>query len=354
MIALADRYIARTILLSTSLVTAVLLVLFAFVVVVDALPDVGRGNFGMYELIRYVVLSQPRKIYELAPVICLIGTIMGLSTLALGSELIALRAAGYSIARIIWASIKIAMIFVLAVVLWGELVVPVSENLAQTGRAMALNQGLQKKGSGLWLRDGSTIVNVSEILPDLTLLRVNMYDLDENLRLRGQTFAQRARYEQAGWRLEEARESRIDTQRIEIGSASSRLWQTRLTPEVVSAFAVKPEALSMVQLSRYIGHLERNHQDHGRYSLTLWQKLLMPAAILIMVVLASPFVFRPIRSGGLAQRIFIGIMLGLAFVIVGRSFGFFALIYGLPPVAGAVLPVATFLAIAVLMVRRIR
>ena len=354
MIALADRYIARTIFFSTLLVLAVLVTLFVFMVVVDALPDVGRGNFGIYELIKYVILSQPRKIYELSPVICLIGTIMGLSTLALGSELIALRAAGISIARIIWASIKIAMVFVLAVVLLGELVVPVSENLAQTGRAMALNQGLQKKGSGLWLRDGSTFVNVAEILPDLTLLGVNIYGLGPNLRLSSQTFAQRARYEKENWRLEEVRESHIGTQRIEISSVSTRSWQTRLTPEVVSAFAVKPEGLSILQLRRYIGHLERNHHDHGRYSLTLWQKLLMPVAILVMVVLAGPFVFRPTRSGGLAQRIFIGIMLGLAFVIVGRSFGFFALIYGIPPAVGAVLPVATFLAIAVELLRRIR
>ena len=50
----------------------------------------------------------------------LIGTIMGLSTLALNSELIAMRAAGVSVARIVVATMKIGLGFVLVAFLAGE------------------------------------------------------------------------------------------------------------------------------------------------------------------------------------------------------------------------------------------
>ena len=352
MISLVDRYIGRTIFVSTMLVLSVMVALLVFQVVVDALPDVGRGSFGVYALIKYVILSQPRKIYELFPVVCLIGTIMGLSTLALSSELVALRAAGVSVARIVGSALKAALIFIVATVLLGEWVVPVSENLAQVGRAMALNEGLQRKDSGLWLRDGSAFVNIAEVLPDLTLLGVNIYQFDGDARLRTQTFARQARHDGENWRLDDVSESRIGSERVEVNKAGSRGWETRLTKEVVSAFAVKPEGLSVMQLARYIRHLAQNRQDHGSYSLTLWQKLFMPFAMAIMVLLAAPFVFRQIRSGGLAQRVFIGIMLGLVFVVANRGFGFFALLYGLPPLIGALLPLVVFLAIALVLLRR--
>lgn len=352
MISLVDRYIGRTIFVSTLLVLSVMAALLVFVVVADELPEVGRGGFDTYAMFKYVILSQPRKIYELFPVVCLIGTIMGLSTLALSSELVALRAAGVSVTRIVGSALKVALIFIVATVLLGEWVVPVAENLAQVGRATALNEGLQKKGSGLWLRDGNAFINVAEVFPDLTLRGVNIYQFDEAARLRAQTFARQARHDGENWQLENVNQSRIGSDRVEVTAQDSRRWETRLTPEVVSAFAVKPESLSVLQLGRYIRHLAQNRQDHRRYSLSLWQKLFMPLAMAIMVLLAAPFVFRQIRSGGVAQRVFIGILLGLVFVMVNRGFGFFALLYDLPPPVGALLPLALFLAIALVLLRR--
>jgi lipopolysaccharide export system permease protein len=129
-------------------------------------------------------------------------------------------------------------------------------------------------------------------------------------------------------------------------------WMARLTPEVVAVYTVKPEALSIAQLSAYIRHLEANGQETVRYRLTLWQKVLMPIATAIMVLLATPFVFRQARSGGLAQRVFVGILAGLAFVVVHRSAGSLGVIYGLPPFLGAALPLAVFLILAMALLRR--
>jgi lipopolysaccharide export system permease protein len=101
LISLLDRYIAQSILYSTLLVFAILLGLFTFVLFIDELGDVGKGQFDLYALIKYVVLSLPRRIYELFPAIALLGVILGLTSLALGSELTVLRAAGVSLLRII-------------------------------------------------------------------------------------------------------------------------------------------------------------------------------------------------------------------------------------------------------------
>ena len=69
--------------------------------------------------------------------------------------------------------------------------------------------------------------------------------------------------------------------------------------------------------------------------------------VAMMILLAAPFVFQHFRSGGMSKRLFIGVLLGLVFVILNRTFGFFGLLYGLPPVLGAGMPLLLFLLLAV-------
>jgi lipopolysaccharide export system permease protein len=349
---LLDRYLGRRILVSTALVFAVLLAMFMFFTLLEALPDYGVGRFGLYELLRFVALSQPRKIYELFPVATLIGTITGLSMLAASSELVAIRAAGVSATRIVLAALKTGALLIVAALVLGEVIMPVTDNEAQLGRAQALATGLQKKGSGLWLRDESSFVNVGEVLPDLTLLRVTIYRFSDQLRLDEQIFADRATFRSDHWQLDGVRDARVRNSELLVSNEATRTWQSHLTPEMVNMFSVQPEMLSMLQLNRYIDHLKQNGLDTAQYALLMWQKLLLPFTMAVMILLAVPFVFGHVRSGGMSRRIFQGIMLGLGFEMVNYSFGYFGLIYGLPPFAGALLPLALFFALALYLLRQ--
>lgn len=347
-----DRYIARTIVVSTLLVLGVVLALMIFVFVIDAIPDYGRGQFFAYELAKFVLLSQPRRIYEVLPVIALIGTTVGLSTLALSSELTAMRAAGVSAGRIILAALKVGVVFAAIGVLLSELVVPLTEDQAHSGRAQALQESLRRHQSGIWLRDGAAFINIGEVLPDKSMLRVTIYSFDTNGRLQEQLFAARVRFEGDAWRLEAVRRASFGPEQATIVAESTASWRSQLAPKVIEVFARQPEQLSMVQLWRYIEHLRQNGLDTSRFRLSLWQKLLAPAATLVMVLLATPFVFRPVRSGGLSQRVFVGIMIGVVFMVLVRVFGLLGLVYGLPPSLAAALPVVAFLALALALLRR--
>src|SRR3989344_9316349 len=156
-LSILDRHIGRGIFISTVLVFGVLLALSIFIVFVRAMADFGKFNFGLPELAHYVIMSQPRQLYELFPIIVLIGAIMGLSAMALNSELIAMRAAGVSVARIVGSAMKAGLVFVIASLLLGEYIVPFAESVAQRERAQALHESLQQRSSGLWLRDGEAL-----------------------------------------------------------------------------------------------------------------------------------------------------------------------------------------------------
>ena len=354
MFTILDRHIGRSMLIGTALVFCVFTALFVFISLVDSLGDYGKGRFELYEMTRYIVLTQPRKLYEIFPVAVLIGTLLGLTTLALNSELVAIRAAGVSKARVIGSTMKTGLLLMIVAVLAGEFVVPVSETEAETGRAQALEIGFQQGKTGLWLRDGTSFVNIGEVLPDLSLLHVSLFDVSPNYELRENTYAARATYVDEHWRLEHVERSRIAPDSVESRVVDAAIWNAAITPEDVAVFATSPQALSIMQLHVYIRHLRANNQDVAQYMLAFWQKSLMPFATAIMVLLATPFVFGSARGGGMAQRIFIGVALGLLFIVVDRSFGYLGLLYGVPPIVAAAVPLVIFLAIAVAFMRRTR
>jgi len=355
MISILDFYIARIIIQQTLLAFAVLLGLFIFVTFIDQLRDLGVNEFGIADALRYVLLIIPRTIYELFPMAALLGSMLGLSILANDSELTVMRASGMSVFQIAAAALKIGLVFALIAVLLGEFVTPTTETMAQRGRAEALQRHIkQQTDFGLWMKDSKTYVNIGEVLPDLTLLRLRIIEFDDDDRLRAFAYAERGEFNNPEWRLVDVRQTLVDDE----GNANPQfvdaaVWRTNVTPEILSVFLIKPDQLSIWQLSQYVTHLSSNSQDTERYKLAFWSKLFLPLSTAVMVILAIPFVFQQLRSGGLGRNLFIGIMLGVGFYVVERGFGNIVQVYDIPPFLGALMPVTAFAVLAVFMLRRI-
>ena len=99
---LLDRYVGQTVLISVSMVLFLLISLdasFAFLAELDDL----KGSYQAQEALIFILLTLPRRIYDFMPVATLIGCLIGLGSLANTSELTVIRAAGVSIARIVFA-----------------------------------------------------------------------------------------------------------------------------------------------------------------------------------------------------------------------------------------------------------
>ena len=130
-------------------------------------------------------------------------------------------------------------------------------------------------------------------------------------------------------------------------------WRTTVTPHILSVFQLRPGQLSLAQLRKYIRHLAANRQQTAPYQLAFWNKLLLPVAVAVMVALAAPFVFVNLRTAALGRSVFAGVLLGLAFFAVSRGLGYVVLAYGLPPFAGAALPLVLFALPALALHRRV-
>ena len=155
-----DRYIGVHVFLAILTVLGIIVglaLLFAFI---DELSDV-EGSYGLGDALQYVLLTSPRRLYEMLPMAALIGCLIGLGTLASSSELTIMRAAGVSLGRIVVAVMKPMLVLLIAGILIGEYVAPATEDIAQARRSLAQGAGeAQSSKRGLWHRQENEFVHV--------------------------------------------------------------------------------------------------------------------------------------------------------------------------------------------------
>ena len=74
----------------------------------------------------------------------------------------------------------------------------------------------------------------------------------------------------------------------------------------------------------------------------MWRKLLSPLSVVAMILLASSFIFGPLRSVSMGARMLMGIMTGFAVYVSDRVFGPVSLVYAVPPILAAIAPSLLF------------
>ncbi len=96
-------------------------------------------------------------------------------------------------------------------------------------------------------------------------------------------------------------------------------------------------ALSISGLQNYVNYLISSGQYAGRYQLNMWSKLFQPLSVAVMMLMALSFIFGPLRSVPLGVRVVTGIRFGFVFYVLDQIFGPLTLVYGIPPIIGALL-----------------
>ena len=107
-----------------------------------------------------------------------------------------------------------------------------------------------------------------------------------------------------------------------------------------------PDRMSAYDLAAFTRHLAENKQDSERYEIAFWKKMIYPFATLVMMMLALPFAYLHVRSGGVSLKIFSGIMIGMVFYLINSLFSHLGLLNTWPPVMTAMVPSILFMSLA--------
>ena len=338
------RYLLREISVNVLLMALALLAMFLFFDLIDELETLGRGSYGLGKVILFVLLSAPGHIYEVMPVAVLVGCMYTLGQLARYSELVVLRVSGISLINLGITLLKIGLIFTILTFLIGEFITPLSEKTAQRMRLKATDSVIvQDFTSGLWVKDGNNFVNVEEVLPDTTLLNIHIYEFDPYFKLLTNTLAKSGQFEEEQWNLKDVTQTYFEKDANRVQHLDKATWRSLIRPELLNVLLVLPEKMSAWNLYSYINHLEINKQKTTRYRMALWAKLIYPLACMVMVILALPFGFIQQRATGASTKIFIGIMLGVLYQILNRTFIHLGVLNDWAPLFSATMPTILFL-----------
>lgn len=349
------RYLLREILAASLLVFGTLAALFAFFDIFNELGDLGKGGYGLRHILVYVLLSVPGHVYELFPIAALIGTLFALATLAAHSELTVMRASGLSALQLVWALTQVGLLFALLTFVFGEFLAPVSDRAAQQLRLKAQSQVVARDfRSGIWIKDENTFVNIRDVLPDASLARIRIFEFDRDARLRTLGSAATGRFDagQGQWVLDKVSLTRLERDGAHAERLDRALWRSAITPKLLSVLMVAPQQMSALDLYAYIEHLQENKLNSAAYESALALKIIYPLASVVMIWLAVPFVQGTRREGGVGVKIFIGIVVGLAFHLLNRLFSHLGLLNEWPPMLAAAMPTVLFLCAAVALIWR--
>lgn len=344
-----ERHLAREIYSAVSLVAIAFLGLFAFFDLIYELGDVGRGGYQFQHALAYVALTLPGRAYDIVPISVLIGSLYALTLLARHSEITVLRASGLSTAGLLFTLMKIGVAFVVLTALFGEVIAPPAERLAQQVRLQAKGSMVAREfRSGLWVKDEQAFVNVRDVMPDASLRGVRIYQFDKAFSLMSITEAGSGVYApgEQHWRLSEVVRTVFDGTGARVERAKDMEWTSGLSPDLVSVLMVMPERMPLRTLYQYVNYLGDNRQKTQRYEIALWKKMVYPLATLVMMILALPFAYMQDRFGAVSVRVFAGIMLGIAFQLLNGLFSSLGIINSWPPFTSAITPSIMFLCAA--------
>ncbi|MCP1726194.1 lipopolysaccharide export system permease protein [Natronospira proteinivora] len=349
-----DRYLALAVIAGSLMVLAVLMALTLFVGVVGQFGNLGTGDYGLSEAVSYVLLGLPGQAVDLMPVAVLIGTLLGLGTLASQNELTVMRAAGMPIARVARGALYGGVLLALGCAVLAEWVAPPAERHADHMRATALYENVNILGrSGAWLRDGEQFINARQAREASHLEGLYLYEFDDDNRLIRAAHARQARFEDGQWQLESVSETRLGLEEVRADQQDQEDWETGIGPALLTLVSVSPDMLSARGLWQYIQYLESSNLDADQYRVAFWFKLVIPAALPVMVLLAMPFLFGSLRSSGAGQRLMVGLVIGIAFYLVNITLANVGAIVPLAPFFVAWLPTLTLLLVSVLVLRRL-
>ena len=376
-----QRYFAVSILQAVAFVLVAFLALQAFMDLTGELPSVGKNGYAIQYAFLYVLVGLPGHVYEVMPLAALIGTIYTMAQFAATSEFTIMRASSMSTGMVAKMLAKIGLVLVIITFIFGELIAPRTAPLAEKIRLSARGTAISSEfRSGLWTKDivksegmtgavtGSRFFNVHSVAPDGTLNDVKLYEFDTSLRLRSITLAKSGTFQgNSLWRLKDVTENVFsnpqllkpgaeanlannfaqDTSMIETRHLDSKDLVSEITPKILSVAGSDPERMSANELAVYTRHLQENKQETERFKIAFWKKLFDPLAIFVMMALALPFGYLHTRSGGVSLKIFVGIMIGVSFLLVNTLFSHLGLLSTWPAFMTAIAPSLLFLALAI-------
>ena len=346
-----SRYIFTQFLRMTLICQAGAITLFLIAEFIERIDDFVEKKATLTDGALYFLYKTPYLVFLSVPLTVLLASAFTLILLSRSNEVVAMRANGLSLYRII-APILIASLGISFLTFLGnEYVVPIANRRGDyiwrvNIKKVGLRTHIQR--NKIWHRsEDNTIWRITHYDPYAEKMRgVTLYRMDEANRLTQRIDAGAAVWRPAGkrWAFHQGVIHHLaDGGKIRQETFSEKIFALQETPEDFKKTGGDPAVMNYQELGRYIQSLRKSGADPTRYLVDMWAKLSTPFISFMLALVSAPFSIRSSRSGGVALGVAVSIGIGAVYLVLfyaGLSLGHAG---RLPPVLAAWGPNAVFL-----------
>ena len=338
-----DRYIAKTLLTYTLIVLLVWLSMYSFFNFLSEANSIGIRDYSILEAFKYIVLKIPEVAYKQASPIILLGCVLGMGHLATTGQLLIFRVSGNSILAITWLTIKNALIFIILIIIIGEVFAPFLSNYAEQGKSKALgNDTISNNQKGFWIRDGNNFINVKNNIDGKLFSGVTVIEVNSAKKIERLISSKTALFDGNSLNMVDGEIFSIgDETPFENISLKERNEYNKVVSfdrSLIDSLEKEPKDVTTWTIIKQIQFLSDNKLRSGIFEVELYKRLVKPVTLIAMILLAMLFIFGSTRDATLGRKIFFGVALGLVFEMLSRIGGAVALSLDFSPFLSFTLP----------------
>lgn len=361
MLKIVDKYVVKHLLVSYGICLASILGIF---LIIDVLTNIerllSRGSF-LSALGGYLVAATPVVYYQIAPGAFLMAAMFTLSSLNKTNELLALRASGVSIYRVLQPIVIASLVAALAMAAVQETIIPAeADNIRRMGRDKPITSVVLADTGGNIFRIARYYpydVRVEDVV--ITVLYPNgdkrwsihaaSADFLEERRWKGFLLRDVRMYEHDERGMLQVALNRESGQRLPYVSMDEMRFETDIVPSDIESVDRDVNYLTFAQLNSQ--YLRQKYLPHLRVK--LHSRIATPLANFVLLLLGLPFALRAGRRA-LLLSIAVCIAVASSFYVVTFFFADMGADGSISPIAAAWLPIVVFTAIGLAFVESVR
>ena len=339
-----DEYILREFTGMFALVLAgfvLLLIVFTFF---DLVGDILRNHIALSVVGAYLLNLTPSMLYNIAPLAVLIAALVTFGVMNRNSEIVAIKATGISLYRLIIPIVTMAAVLAVVLFLFDQYYLPQANRKQE-----ALRNQIKGRPTQTYLHPEQKWMFGQKPLPGEPgrIFYYEFFDPDRNefanlsvfefdpgtFQLTRRIFAKRVVWsrDSAGWVFENGWVRDVEGANVRDYRTflETSFPEIRATPDYFKKEDLQSQEMNFGQLDHYIHDLQQSGFDTKRLSVALWHKLSYPLIAVVMAVLAIPFALSMGRRGSITG-VAVAIAVALAYMVIDNLFGAMGYVNYLP------------------------
>ncbi len=350
-----DAYVIREFLNTFFLVLASFVMLMLVFTFFELIGDILRNHIPLPTVGEYLVNLTPSMLYQIAPLAVLIAVLVTFGVLNRNSEIIAMKATGISLYRLVIPIVSIAAILAVSLFLFDEFYLPQANRRQEALRSTIKGRPPQTflHPEHNWIfgqpRPGEPgrIFYYKFFDPDRKeFANLSVFEFNPStFSLTRRIFAARVFWnsDSGSWIFENGWERDLDGASVTSYQdfKSTSFAEIHEDPSYFLKENKQSQEMNFGQLDRYIRDLRQSGFDTMRLRVALWHKLAYPLIAIVMAVLAIPFALSMGRRGSLTG-IAVAIAVALGYWVIDGLFGAMGGVNYLPAALAAWAPDVLF------------